>query len=107
MMALALRLKPWCFFLKIFANIFFYSDKFSLFSLKILLSNRNTAKEEKENFSGKRIQRGLYRTSDGTVLNADINGAANILRKAGYDTSSVILTNLLNPEVFAFADLNR
>ena len=63
--------------------------------------------ETKHHFSGKRIQRGLYRTSDGTVLNADINGAANILRKAGCDTSSVILTNLLNPEVFAFADLNR
>lgn len=61
----------------------------------------------KHHFSGKRIQRGLYRSSDGTVLNADINGAANILRKAGCDTSSVILTNLLNPEVFAFADLNR
>ena len=61
----------------------------------------------KHHFSGKRIQRGLYRSSDGTVLNADINGAANILRKAGCDTSSVMLTNLLNPEVFAFADLNR
>ena len=61
----------------------------------------------KHHFSGKRIQRGLYRSSDGTVLNADINGAANILRKAGCDTSSVILTNLLNPEVSAFADLNR
>ena len=63
--------------------------------------------ETKHRFSGKRIQRGLYRSSDGTVLNADINGAANILRKAGCDTSSVILTNLLNPEVSAFADLNR
>ena len=63
--------------------------------------------ETKHRFSGKRIQRGLYRSSDGTVLNADINGAANILRKAGCDTSSVILTNLLNPEVFSFADLNR
>ena len=63
--------------------------------------------ETKHHFSGKRIQRGLYRSSDGIVLNADINGAANILRKAGCDTSSVILTNLLNPEVFAFADLNR
>ena len=31
------------------------------------------------NFSGKRIKRGLYRTRDGHVLNADINGAANIL----------------------------
>ena len=32
-------------------------------------------------FSGKRIKRGLYRTKDGHLLNADINGAANILRK--------------------------
>lgn len=49
MIALALRLKTVVPFLKIFANIFFYSDKFSLFSLETLLSNRNTAKEEKEN----------------------------------------------------------
>ena len=36
---------------------------------------------EKYSFSGKRIQRGLYRHYDGTITNADINGAANILRK--------------------------
>ena len=33
-------------------------------------------------FSGKRIHRGLYKSSDGTVINADLNGAANILRKS-------------------------
>ena len=33
-------------------------------------------------FSGQRIKRGLYRFSDGRVTNADINGAANILRKS-------------------------
>lgn len=33
-------------------------------------------------FSGKRIKRGLYRFSDGRIANADINGAANILRKS-------------------------
>ena len=40
-------------------------------------------KNAKDNptFSGKRIQRGLYRHYDGTITNADINGAANILRK--------------------------
>ena len=32
-------------------------------------------------FSGKRIKRGLYRTKDGILLNADVNGAANIYRK--------------------------
>jgi putative transposase len=33
-------------------------------------------------FSGKRIKRGLYRARDGRCLNADVNGAYNILRKA-------------------------
>lgn len=32
-------------------------------------------------FSGKRIHRGLYRSADGTIINADVNGAANIMRK--------------------------
>jgi putative transposase len=31
--------------------------------------------------SGKRIKRGLYKSADGTVVNADLNGSANILRK--------------------------
>jgi putative transposase len=31
--------------------------------------------------SGKRVQRGLYQSADGAILNADLNGAANILRK--------------------------
>jgi putative transposase len=31
--------------------------------------------------SGKRIKRGLYRSANGAVVNADLNGAANILRK--------------------------
>lgn len=33
-------------------------------------------------FSGKRIQRGIYRNEDNTEINADLNGSANILRKA-------------------------
>jgi putative transposase len=32
-------------------------------------------------FSGKRIKRGLYRSANGTLINADVNGAYNILRK--------------------------
>lgn len=36
-------------------------------------------------FSGERIHRGLYKSADGTTINADVNGAANILRKvSGY-----------------------
>ena len=33
-------------------------------------------------FSGKRVKRGLYRTSSGYCFNADINGALNILKKS-------------------------
>lgn len=33
-------------------------------------------------FSGKRAQRGLYQFADGRIANADVNGAANILRKS-------------------------
>ena len=32
-------------------------------------------------FSGKRVRRGLYKTNSGLFINADINGAGNILRK--------------------------
>lgn len=32
-------------------------------------------------FSGRRIKRGLYRSSDGQLINADVNGSYNILRK--------------------------
>ncbi len=41
------------------------------------------ATESKEvSFSGKRTKRGLYKTSAGKLLNADVNGALNILRKS-------------------------
>ena len=32
-------------------------------------------------FSGRRIKRGLYRAGDGRLINADVNGSYNILRK--------------------------
>ena len=37
---------------------------------------------EKKRFSGRRISRGRYRCGNGLTVNADCNGAANILRKA-------------------------
>jgi len=33
-------------------------------------------------FQGKRIKRGLYQSSSGTIINADCNGAYNIIKKA-------------------------
>jgi putative transposase len=38
--------------------------------------------EEEPKFSGRRVERGLYRASGKRYLNADINGSYNILRKA-------------------------
>ena len=40
-------------------------------------------KDDKTNyqFSGKRVYRGLYKTKDGILINADINGASNIIKK--------------------------
>ncbi len=35
-----------------------------------------------DNYCGKRIKRGLFKTSTGKVINADCNGSLNILRKA-------------------------
>ena len=37
---------------------------------------------EKVKFSGKRIKRGLYRSGNGKIINADINASFNIIRKA-------------------------
>ena len=31
--------------------------------------------------SGKRVNRGLYKTQEGMLINADVNGGLNILRK--------------------------
>jgi len=51
-------------------------------------------------FSGKRVKRGLYRASNGEILNADANGAVNILRKSNHrfsDGERVARGLLANP----------
>ena len=53
----------------------------------------NTDNPKKYEFSGKRITRGLYQSADGRIVNADLNGAANILRKSSQN--------------FAFEELGR
>ena len=44
------------------------------------LDNESIRKHEK--YVGKRISRGLFKTSKGRITNADINGAYNIMKKA-------------------------
>ena len=42
-------------------------------------------------FSGKRVSRSWYKSSNGTRLHADIHGAANIARKADHDGASLVV----------------
>jgi putative transposase len=46
---------------------------------------RRPSDDSKHTFSGKRVERGLYRASGNRYINADINGAYNIIRKVAPD----------------------
>lgn len=41
----------------------------------------NELLEKKETYLGKRVKRGLFKTAKGRLINADLNGSLNILRK--------------------------
>ena len=66
-----------------------YTSKASFFD-NDELPTYNTDKLQNYKFSGKRISRGQYRTKSGYVLNADVNGALNILRKSKLIDLSVL-----------------
>ena len=57
-----------------------YTSKASLLDLDAIPSYGQEGADTVQ-FSGKRVCRGLYRSGDGTYINADVNGAGNILRK--------------------------
>ena len=57
-------------------------------------------------FSGSRIKRGLYKSATGIIINADINGAANIMRKAGFTINNKI-SDMVNPVIMGFKELNN
>ena len=83
-----------------------YTSKASFLDLDFIPVYSEEEPGKKHHFSGRRIHRGLYKSADGTLINADINGAANILRKAGYDVSNIKIARLLNPTIIHFKDLN-
>ncbi len=58
-----------------------YTSKASFFDNDII-PVYNQDNPQTYTFSGKRIKRGLYQCANGKTLNADINGALNILRKS-------------------------
>lgn len=49
-------------------------------------------------FSGKRIHRGVYKAKDGTLINADVNGAANISRKVSGSIMQPCIGLLASPQ---------
>ena len=57
-----------------------YTSKASALELDVI--PEYGSKKENNLFSGKRISRGLYRTGTGKLINADVNGSLNIIRKA-------------------------
>lgn len=83
-----------------------YTSKASFLDLDFIPTYNKKDPDTKYHFSGRRIHRGLYKSADGTLMNADINGAANILRKAGYDVSNIKIARLLDPATVRFKTLN-
>ena len=83
---------PFCLFIKILRYLCLkngiqlieteesYTSKSSLLDNDILPIYDETDTNEYK-FSGKRISRGLYQSKEGVILNADVNGASNIIRK--------------------------
>lgn len=63
------------------------------------------AMEHHDHYKGKRVKRGLFRSSTGKLINADINGAVGILRKGNAITDGQILAlrdrgDIVSPKVF-------
>jgi putative transposase len=68
------------------------SYKAELVGIQVILTNESHTSKcsflddepicHHERYAGKRIKRGLFRAADGRLINADVNGAYNILRKA-------------------------
>jgi putative transposase len=64
-----------------------YTSKASFVDGDKMPKKYNPTTKKKPVFSGTRVKRGLYKAEDGTLLNADVNGAFNILRKNDSDFS--------------------
>ena len=58
-----------------------YTSKASFWD-KDQLPVYNCDNPKEYHFSGNRVHRGLYKTKNGKILNADVNGALNIMRKS-------------------------
>ena len=68
-----------------------YTSKSSFWDKDVIpIYNNDNPKEYA--FSGKRVHRGMYQCSNGKCLNADVNGALNILRKSNVVSLNALYT---------------
>lgn len=79
-------------------NIKFYKQEESYTSKASFFDNDEIPKYNPNapktyTFSGKRVKRGLYKTATNKMINADINGALNILRKSSVVDLSVLYSS--------------
>jgi putative transposase len=75
-----------------------YTSKASFLDQDVIPTYK-TGEKKKHTFSGRRVKRGLYKATDGTLVNADINGAGNIARKAGYEGASLVSGGAVNAPI--------
>ena len=68
-----------------------YTSKSSFWD-KDEIPKYNADTPTKYNFSGMRIQRGLYKTASGYIFNADVNGALNIMCKSNVVDMNILYT---------------
>ena len=64
-----------------------------------LIPTFEVKKKKEVVFSGKRYKRGLYLASSGIIVHADLNGAGNIARKAGYEGANLISGGAVNAPI--------
>ena len=69
-----------------------YTSKASFFD-EDEIPKYNQDNPKKYTFSGKRVKRGLYKTRNGKLINADINGALNILKKSNVVSLSALYSS--------------
>lgn len=67
--------------IKVIVNEESYTSKCDALALECI--------EKHEEYMGKRVKRGLFKSSTGRLINADVNGAVNIMRKVVGDSEYV------------------
>lgn len=76
-----------------------YTSKASFVDDDKMPKRYNPDAKSKQIFTGKRIKRGLYKSGDGMLLNADVNGAYNILRKTDSNFSFSDLVSVVGSKI--------